>query len=125
LKASATTGNAERRADPPYAKGAKGRPPGRGWRSCGGRLEGSGHEFADVDFDAGAEGFAGGLQECSGDFGADVGFAAVVADLRRDFADDQSSGVAFEGNGGKARTGFPEFADDAFHGFLFSKPGAH
>ena len=89
------------------------------------RLDGGGDEFADVDFDAGAEGFTSGLQERSGDFGADVGFAAVVADLCGDFADDQSSGVAFEGYGGKTRTGFPEFADDAFHDFLFSKPGAH
>jgi hypothetical protein len=88
---------------------------------CGGRLDGSGDEFADVDFDAGTEGFAGGLQECSGDFGADVGFATVVADLRGDFADDQSSGVAFEGDGGEARMGFTEFADDAFHGFRISK----
>jgi hypothetical protein len=99
----------------PRATAARGAP------GYGRRLDGSGDEFADVDFDASAEGFAGGLQKCSGDFGADVGFATVVPDLRGDFADYQSSGVAFDGDRGKARTGFTEFADDALHGFLSSK----
>src|SRR5713226_8655594 len=70
------------------------------------RFHGSGGEFANVDFDARAESFARGLQEPSGDLRADVGLAAVIADLRGYFADHQSRAVPLKRNGGMPFAGF-------------------
>src|SRR5579859_997958 len=86
-------------------------------------LHGRGDEFADVDFHAWAQGFGYRLQERTGDFGADIVFAAVVANLRGDFAHDECGPVSLQSNGCQAGASFAEFADDTFHGFLFSKPG--
>src|SRR5271157_4364605 len=90
------------------------------YRSERRRLERGSHELANIDLDAGAQGFAGGLQQRPGYFGADIGFAAILTDLRRNLAHHERGAFTFQRDRGMARAGFAQFAHDALHGFLFS-----
>lgn len=86
-------------------------------------LDGRGGKFADVDFDAGAQSFARGLQESPGHFGADVGFATVVADLRGHFPDHESRAVALERNGGMTSRVSPSLQTAHFMASSFQSRG--
>lgn len=58
-------------------------------------------------------------------FRANIRFTAVLTHLRGNLANDERCAVAFERDGRKAVVRFTDFADHAFHSFLFSKPGSH
>src|SRR5229473_8217502 len=58
------------------------------------------------------------FEQASGHFGTDVRFAAIFADLCRDFANDENSVVFFEGYGLVAVVSLAVFANEADHWFL-------
>ena len=81
-------------------------------------------ELANIYVDSAAQRLARAFEQASCHFRADVGFAAVLADLGRHFANHECGAASFERNGCVARPRFTVFANHAFHRSLGAAPFA-